>query len=97
VPQAQYNTGTHYFMGRGTEQDMGQAFKFFRQAAEAGMTQSMVNLAQMYEEGLGVERDPEAAQKWYAAAGVTRDETSEPSPAEPSSGGGNDISVKTAR
>lgn len=52
MPQAAFNVGTHYFSGRGVEQDMGEAAKWFERAAVAGMTQAMVNLGNMYLEGL---------------------------------------------
>lgn len=42
LPQAWYNLGTHYFSGRGVEQDLKQAAHFFTLAAEAGMVQAMV-------------------------------------------------------
>lgn len=52
MPPAAFNVGTHYFSGRGVEQDMGAAAKWFERAAAAGMTQAMVNLGNMYLEGL---------------------------------------------
>ncbi len=80
MPQAAYNVGTHYFSGRGVEQDMAQAAVFFGRAARAGMTQGMVNLGNMYLEGLvprgleGLEGEGvEAAKVWYRRAAEAGD------------------------
>lgn len=43
LPQAWYNVATHYFSGRGVDQDLRQAAKFFQLAAQAGMVQAMVS------------------------------------------------------
>ena len=43
MPQAQYNTATHYFSGRGVKQDMPKAAEYFEKAAQAGMPQAMVS------------------------------------------------------
>lgn len=67
MPQASFNVGTHYFSGRGVEQDMAKAALYFERAAEAGMTQAMVNLGNMQLEGL-VGGGVEAAKGWYRRA-----------------------------
>ena len=68
MPQAAFNVGTHYFSGRGVEQDMGAAAKWFERAAAAGMTQAMVNLGNMHLEGLVPPPPPEAAAASDAGA-----------------------------
>jgi TPR repeat protein len=82
MPQAAFNVGTHFFSGRGVEQDMGKAAVFFARAAGAGMTQGMINLGNMYLEGLvprgleGVESVGEgvaAAKVWYRRAAEAGD------------------------
>ena len=40
-----------------------------RLAAEQGLAGSQTTLAMMYEQGNGVEKDPEKAREWYARAG----------------------------
>lgn len=79
MPQAAFNVGTHYFSGRGVEQDMGAAATWFERAAAAGMTQAMVNLGNMYLEGLvppGAAADSDAgagkAGEWSAGLEAAR-------------------------
>jgi TPR repeat protein len=45
------------------------AMEWFKCAAENGMIGSAATLARMFDEGLGVEKNPEEAQKWYKQAG----------------------------
>ncbi|MDH5778504.1 MAG: sel1 repeat family protein, partial [Gammaproteobacteria bacterium] len=65
----QHGLGFMYLEGECVEKDPEQAVKWFKLAAEQGMTGSQTTLAIMYEEGNGVEKDPEEAKKWYAMAG----------------------------
>lgn len=44
------------------------AFANFELAANAGLASAQFNLASMYEQGIGVERDPEQAIHWYRQA-----------------------------
>lgn len=41
------------------------AFKYFNQAAEAGHTLAMYNVAKLYEEGVGTEMNKSKAIEWY--------------------------------
>ena len=63
-----YNLGTHYFMGKGAEQDFGEAVRLFEGAADRGFPQAMFNLATMLGEGRGVPQDVERSLEWYARA-----------------------------
>ena len=56
---AQFNTGTHYFLGQGVEQNLDTAVEWFKKASDQGMPQAQVNLARMFLEGYGVTKDRE--------------------------------------
>jgi TPR repeat protein len=58
-----------YMAGDCVEQNSTEAVNWFRKAAEQGLAGSLTTLARMYEEGNGVEKDPEMAKKLYAEAG----------------------------
>lgn len=45
-----------------------EAFKYFRLAAESGSKEGQNNLAYMYENGRGVDKNMAAAVKWYKKA-----------------------------
>jgi len=57
-----------YLQGECTPKDEAQAAEWFRKAADQGMAGSQMTLAMMYEQGLGVEKDPQAAKHWYDQA-----------------------------
>ncbi len=44
----------------------GEALKWYRRGAERGDVSSQTHLAEMYQEGWGVERDLKEALRWYA-------------------------------
>jgi TPR repeat protein len=66
---AQHGLGFMYLEGECTTQNLPKAAEWFRQAAEQGLAGSQTTLAMLYEEGRGVEKDPEEAQRWYKLAG----------------------------
>ncbi|PZR88405.1 MAG: hypothetical protein DLM68_07405 [Hyphomicrobiales bacterium] len=49
-------------------QDSSMAYRWYRQAAEAGLTQAAFNVAVMLDSGAGVPRDGAEAALWYARA-----------------------------
>lgn len=51
-----------------SRRDEGEAFKWFRKAAERGSPEAMERLAVMYEEGRGVPADSERAEEWRRRA-----------------------------
>ena len=57
-----------YLYGECVEKDEMQAAEWFRRAAGQGLAGAMMTLGMMYEQGLGVERDPERAKRFYAQA-----------------------------
>jgi hypothetical protein len=68
-PIAQHGIGFMYLEGDCVEQDSAEAAKWFRKAADHGLAGSLTTLAQMYETGNGVAKDPEEARRLYAEAG----------------------------
>jgi TPR repeat protein len=52
----------------GLKSDHALAFKYFKQAADAGSVNAMLNLADMYAGGMGIEENAEIAKKYYFAA-----------------------------
>jgi TPR repeat protein len=51
------------------EQNLPKAVVWFKRAAEQGLAGSQTTLGMLYEEGRGVEKDPEEAKRWYEKAG----------------------------
>lgn len=64
--------GFAYLYGQNVAQDNQKALQCFLEAAEAGSTEVLYPIGEMYEYGLGTERSLSSAAKWYikaAAAG----------------------------
>ena len=57
-----------YKNGHGVLQDDKEAVKWFRMAAEQGITEAQLNLGYMYHKGEGVLQDYKEAVKWYRMA-----------------------------
>ncbi len=55
---AQYNLGALYEMGRGVDQDDGQAAQWYARAAEKGSAQAQYSLGLLFAKGEGLGRDP---------------------------------------
>jgi hypothetical protein len=66
--EAQYYLGHLYAKGEGVTQDLGQAVRWFRAAAEQGEPYGQFALGYVYEHGQGVERDMGKAARWYRSA-----------------------------
>lgn len=72
---AQCSLGTLYAEGRGVPQNIStaeiwfkKAFEQYQEAAEGGDPWGQNRLANCYYDGVGVEKDEEAAAKWYLKA-----------------------------
>ena len=65
---AQYFLARMYERGEGVAQDVKVAAKWYRKAAEGGVTDAQFRLAAMYESGQGVPQDREYAYGWYSVA-----------------------------
>ena len=57
-----------YSNGWGVTQSDEEAFKWYRLAAEAGLTQAQTSLAKMYAKGRGTGKDVVEAHRWYSIA-----------------------------
>ena len=57
-----------YSSGRGVPQDLGEAVKWYRLAAEQGNATAQSNLGSMYYSGEGVPQDYVQAYMWVAVA-----------------------------
>ncbi|MEN9728314.1 MAG: hypothetical protein RL434_2680 [Pseudomonadota bacterium] len=67
-PEAQYHLGMMLMLGQGLAQDYEEGRFWLQQASRAGFVPAQVNLAGLYERGLGVEPDPVEAVAWYEIA-----------------------------
>lgn len=67
-PEAAYYVGTCYENGEGTEQNLKEAFNWYKEAAAANHAKAQFNLALMYEKGNGIEADNDKAIEWYEKA-----------------------------
>jgi len=68
--------GFFYFEGRyGLPQNYAKALEFYQRAAQLGYAQSYFNIAQMYRQGTGVERDEKKAIYYWELAAMRGDIT----------------------
>lgn len=69
-PEARVRSGDYYFYGQGgVEQDFEKAAHFYEAAAALDRSSlAMWNLGWMYENGVGVLKDFNLAQRWYSNA-----------------------------
>lgn len=58
----------------GTEPNMVRAVELFEKAADLGVKDSQVNLGIMYTQGMGADKNLEAAYKWFAIANRAGDQ-----------------------
>lgn len=64
----QFNLGIRYAHGDGVTQDIAEARKWFKKAADQNDAMSQFCLCEMFEKGLGVVADQAEAYKWYCLA-----------------------------
>ena len=65
---AQFCLGNYYFIsdkGRDNEENNKKAFKWYKKAAENGLSEAQYNLANFYMNGLGTEESRDDAFEWY--------------------------------
>ncbi|MCF7688771.1 MAG: LysM peptidoglycan-binding domain-containing protein [Cephaloticoccus sp.] len=67
-PQALFNVGLAYDLGRGVTVDAEIAFKYYLRAAEKGYATAQFNVGNMYASGRGVAQDSFEAVLWYRQA-----------------------------
>ncbi|NOU09717.1 MAG: hypothetical protein HOO98_06830 [Nitrospira sp.] len=68
--EGQYYVATLYENGDGkvVPPDYRQAAEWYRKAAEQGDKRAMIGLGRLYEQGLGLSKDPEQAFTWFRKA-----------------------------
>jgi Sel1 repeat-containing protein len=67
---AQFQVGLAYASGIGTIQDVAEAVRWYRKAADHGNPAAQNNLGSMYLRGLGVEQSDHDAIRWFTRAAV---------------------------
>jgi len=73
-PQAQVYVGEIFEKGLGRPADFAEAARWYEKAAAQNFARGQMNLAYLYEQGLGVEKDPLKALNLYRqASGITDD------------------------
>lgn len=65
---AQYLIANAYYLGNEVQQNLKQAFLWYRRSAENGHIDGQFQLANIYLMGEGVQQDDEAALYWYGKA-----------------------------
>jgi TPR repeat protein len=60
--------GHIYYDGKGVDQDLPEAFRWYQKAADAGNAEAMNEIGDAYENGNGVPKDLGKARDWYAKA-----------------------------
>lgn len=69
LAEAQWDLGNCYFQGlHSLDRNLTFAVTLFSLAAEQGLQQAQLQLATCYKEGLGVEKDRDIGDRWYAIA-----------------------------
>jgi TPR repeat protein len=59
-----FNLGTYYLEGISIEKNPNEAFYWMNKAAEINISDAMVQLVEMYQNGIGVEKNTVLAAKW---------------------------------
>ena len=65
---SQYNVGIMYQLGRGADQDLARAMRWYRKAAAHDHAGAQNNIGAMYRQGTGVKRDYAKAVRWFRKA-----------------------------
>ena len=63
--------------GRGLPQDLGEAIRWVRLAADQGFVKAQFNLGLSYDTGTGVQQDPAEAARWFRRAADQGDATAQ--------------------
>ncbi len=67
-PSAQYEVGTRLAEGKGPDQNLKQAARWFLRSATSGFPMAQFRLGTLYERGVGVKTDLARAKVWYSRA-----------------------------
>jgi TPR repeat protein len=68
VPEAEFEVGAAYSLGRGVEQDDAEAYKWFVKCAQHGFAQAQTKVGLALAFGTGVEEDDVKAYQWFRRA-----------------------------
>jgi TPR repeat protein len=68
TPKSAFYQGLMLFKGEGVAQNVAEAARLFRKAADQGYADAQFNLGSMYGKGQGVPQDKQAALEWYMKA-----------------------------
>ncbi|WP_295388321.1 tetratricopeptide repeat protein, partial [Thiolapillus sp.] len=68
MPMPSSCLGVMYAEGQGVRQDLKEAVKWYRRAAEQGYALAQYNLGVIYNNGQGVQQDKKEAVKWFRKA-----------------------------
>ncbi len=66
--RAQYKVGFMYANGQGVIKDYKEAVKWYKVAAEKGLSAAQYNLGVMFGNGHGVQQDDKKAVQWFRRA-----------------------------
>lgn len=67
-PSAEFEVASRLAEGKGTDQNLKEAARWYQRAAAQGFVQAQYRLATLYERGLGVKADLARAKSWYQRA-----------------------------
>jgi len=68
-PQAQYDVGRLYMTGDwGVQKSVKKTLMFLKMAGNSGITEALVMLACIYQQGMGVQKDLQMTIKWLTKA-----------------------------
>jgi localization factor PodJL len=67
-PSAEFEVAARLASGRGTDQDLKEAARWYQKAATQGFAQAQYRLGTLYERGLGLKSDIARARVWYQRA-----------------------------
>lgn len=67
-PSAEFEVASRLAEGKGTDQNLALAVRWYQRSASKGFVQSQYRLGTLYERGLGVTKDLNRAKVWYQRA-----------------------------
>jgi len=67
-PSAEFQVGARFADGRGVQQDLNEAIKWYGRSASRGFALAQYRLGTLHERGLGVPKDVNRARVWYQRA-----------------------------
>ena len=67
-PSAEFEVASRLMEGKGTDQNLALAVRWYQRAATKGFAQAQYRLGTLYERGLGVGKDLGRAKNWYTRA-----------------------------